>query len=201
MEKKILIGTRSKGKFPEIVALLAELPFEFLNLNDVPTIPRDFEVDETADTFEGNAILKATTLGTLSGLLTVAEDSGLEVDALGGRPGVYSARYAPGSDEDRYRKLLSELSGVPEEKRIARFRAVVAIYDPSSDKVRTCEGTFEGRILTEPKGTNGFGYDPIFFVPQFNKTSAELSLKEKNLVSHRGTAFRKAKEILQKEFI
>jgi XTP/dITP diphosphohydrolase len=199
--QKLLIATRSKGKFPEIVSVLAGLPFEFLNLNDVTEIPKGYEVDEPATTFEGNAIIKAMTLGKKTGLMTLADDSGLEVDALAGRPGVYSARYAPGTDADRYTKLLKELEGVPTEKRVARFRSVIALYDPSTDKVRTCEGEVTGVITETPVGTNGFGYDPVFFVAQFNKTSAELTLEEKNLISHRGQALRKAKEILQSEFV
>ena len=125
--KKLLIGTRSKGKFPEIVSELSGLPFVFLNLNDVSELPPDFEVEEPALTFEGNSLIKAMTLGKKTGVLTLAEDAGLEVDALGGRPGVFTARYAPGTDEDRCRKLLDELQHVPEEKRTARFRAVNGI--------------------------------------------------------------------------
>ena len=201
MEKKLLIAARSKGKFPEIIALLEDLPFHFLNLRDIPELPDNFEVEEPAMTFEGNAIIKAMTLGKRTGLLTLAEDAGLEVDALDGRPGVYSTRYAPGTDMDRCMKLLSELEGVPEGKRTARYRAVAVIYDPENDMVRTCEGSVEGSITKEPKGMNGFGYDPIFFSPKFNKTLAEITLEEKNSVSHRGEAIRKAREILEKDFL
>lgn len=198
---KVLIATRSKGKFPEITNMLEGLPFEFLNLNDVVEIPKGYEVEEPATTFEGNAIIKAMTLGKKTGLLTLADDSGLEVDALGGRPGVYSARYAPGTDKDRYEKLLGELKDVLEEKRTARFRCVLAVYDPITDKICTCDGTFEGVIALEPRGDNGFGYDPIFFSPQFGKMSAELSTEEKNSVSHRGVALSKMKEIIRSEFV
>lgn len=197
---KLLIATRSKGKFPEIVAELKELPFQFLSINDLADLSASFEVEEPALTFEGNAIIKAMTLGKKTGLLTLAEDSGLQVDALDGRPGVYSARYAPGTDADRNAKLLGVLNGISEEKRTARFRIVVAIYNPENDKIRTCEGVYEGRITFEPKGNNGFGYDPIFFDLQFGKTYAELTLEEKNSVSHRGIALRKAKELLEKDF-
>jgi len=200
MEKrKLLIATRNKGKFPEFVSLLEGVNFELLNLNDVG-IPREFDIDESASTFEGNAILKAMIYGRKTNLLTIADDSGLEVDALDGRPGVLSARYAPGSDVDRYRKLLAELKEVPEEKRTARFKAVIAIYDPENDRVRTCEGVSEGRIAFEPKGENGFGYDPVFIVPKFGKTEAEITLEEKNSISHRGKALRLAREILKKDF-
>jgi len=199
--KKLLIATRSKGKFPEIVSELSGLPFDFLNLNDVPELPSNFEVEEPAVTFEGNAIIKAMILGKKTGLLTLAEDACLEVDILNGRPGVYTARYAPGTDEDRYRKLLNELQNVSEEKRTARFRATIVIYDPSNDKVRTCEGIYEGRIALEPIGNNGFGYDPIFYNEELNMTNAQMTMEEKNKVSHRGKALRKAKVILRQDFL
>lgn len=200
IKRKLLITTGSKGKFPEIVSLLEGLPFQFLNLRDIPELPVDFEVEEPGMTFEGNAIIKAMTIGRKIGLLTLAEDAGLEVDALGGRPGVYTARYASGTDKDRYKKLLKELEGVPDERRTARFKAVIAIYDPENNKVRTCEGSYEGKITIKPLGTNGFGYDPVFFSLKIQKTSAQMTLEEKNSVSHRGMALRKAREILQKEF-
>lgn len=199
--KKLLIATHSKGKFPEIVFELKDLPIECINLNDIPGLPENFEVEEPASTFEGNAIIKAMTLGKMTGFLTLAEDAGLEVDALGGRPGVYSARYASGTDEDRYRKLLGELDGVPDDKRTARFRAVIAIYNPENDMIRTCDGIYDGKILTAPRGNNGFGYDPVFFSTELKKASAEMSIEEKNSASHRGRALRKAKEILKKDFL
>ena len=198
--RKLLIATRSKGKFPEITFALQGLPFEFLNLRDLSNAPENLEVEEPAMTFEGNAIIKAMSLGHKTGLLTLADDSGLEVDALGGQPGVLTARYASGTDQDRYQKLLDELKDVPDEKRTARFRCVVAIFDPESDKIRTCEGVYEGRIAREPKGENGFGYDPIFFNTELNKTNAEMTLEEKNGVSHRGKALRAAKKLLVREF-
>ena len=199
--KNLLIATRSKGKFPEIVSELRGLPFEFLNLNDLPELTSSFEVEEPAATFEGNAIIKAMTLGKKTGFLTLAEDAGLEVDALNGRPGVYSARYTPGTDENRYQKLLGELQGIPEEKRTARFRAVIVIYNPQNDMVRICEGIYEGRIALKPKGGKGFGYDPVFYNIELCKTNAEMTIEEKNQVSHRGRALRKAKEILRRDFL
>lgn len=199
--KELLIATRSHGKFPEITALLDGLPLEFLNLNDVPELPADYEVEEPGTTFEGNAIIKAMTLGKKTGHLTLADDSGLEVDALDGRPGVYSARYAPGSDADRNKKLLGELEGVPEEKRTARFRCVIAIYDPETDKVRVCNGTYEGRIMDTSEGEFGFGYDPIFYSTELEKGGGIMTPEEKNSVSHRGNAVHKAREILEKEFL
>src|SRR3989338_1941730 len=198
--KKLLIATGSKGKFPEIVSELNGSAFAFLSMRDIPGLPPNFSVEEPAATFEGNAIIKAMTLGKMTGLLTLAEDAGLEVDALGGRPGVYTARYAPGTDEDRYRKLLGELRGVPDEKRTARVRAVVAIYNPENDMVRTCKGIYDGKIALEPKGTNGFGYDPVFYNSELDRTNAQLTVEEKNKVSHRGKALREAKEILKRDF-
>ncbi len=198
--KKLLIGTRSKGKFPEITALLQGLPFELINLNDIPEIPKEYETNETEETFEGNAILKAKDYGKKSGLLCAAEDAGLEIDELNGAPGVLSARWAPGSDIDRYTRVLEELEGIPDMQRVARFRAVVAIYDPATDKVQTCAGVCSGKILTTPRGSNGFGYDPIFYVPQFEKTFAELTMEEKNAISHRSLAWRRARQILESEY-
>ena len=198
--KKLLIATRSKGKFPEIVELLAGLQCEFVSMNDVD-LPSDFDVEETAMTFEGNAIIKAMTLGKKTGLLVLADDSGLEVDALDGRPGVYTARYAPGTDEDRYMKVLGELEGVTEDKRTARVVAIIAIYDPATDRVRTCFGSYEGIIAKDPVGEGGFGYDPIFYNVELGKTNAEMTTEEKNAVSHRGKAVRAAREILEKEFL
>lgn len=199
--RKLLIATRSKGKFPEIVLGLKGLPFKFVNLNDVPDLPSNFEVEEPAQTFEGNAIIKAITLATKTGLLTLAEDAGLEVEVLGGRPGVLSARYFPGTDEDRYIKLLDEMRNIPEGKRNASFRAVIAICDPDNFKIRTCEGIYQGQIIFEPKGVNGFGYDPIFYNRELGKTNAEMTLIEKNAVSHRGKALVKAKDILREFFL
>lgn len=198
MSRKLLIATRNAGKFPEIAALLDGAGFDIINLNDVPEIPKGYEVEEPAMTFEGNAIIKAVTYGRKSGILTAAEDAGIEVDALDGRPGIYSARFAPGTDKDRYEKLLKELEGVPMEKRTARFKAVVAVYDPETDKIRTTLGVSEGHVTLEPRGGNGFGYDPVFLYAELNKAGGELTLEEKNSVSHRGKAFRAVRKLLDK---
>lgn len=197
--QKLLIATSNQGKIKEIQKELADFGWEILGLADVD-LPGNFEVEEPALTMEGNAIIKAIAYGQKTGLLTLAEDAGLEVDALDGRPGVFSARYAPGTDEDRYLKLLAEMKDVPDEDRGARFKAVIAIYDQSSGKIRTCEGVYLGKILREPRGNQGFGYDPIFFNEQLNKTNAEMTAEEKNAISHRGLALQKAKEILSNEF-
>lgn len=194
--RKLLIATRNSGKIPGIMAELSGVPFEIVGLNDVKDLPIDYEVQENATTFEGNAITKAIIFGNKTGLFTLADDSGLCVDALNGRPGVLSARYAAGSAKDKYMKLLEELKEVPKEKRTARYIAVIAIFDPESEKVNTFEGVCEGFITTEPVGENGFGYDPIFFSPEFNKSYAQITLEEKNTISHRGKAMRKVRDYL-----
>jgi XTP/dITP diphosphohydrolase len=190
---KLLIATSNKGKFSEITDKLKDLNFEFVGLNDFSDVG---EADETAMTFEGNAIIKAVTFGERTNCLTLADDSGLEVDALLGRPGILSARYAEGSDEDRYRKVLEEMKDVPDEKRTARFKCVVAIYNPTNQEIKTFEGKLEGEIFRSPIGNNGFGYDPIFYVPEIGKTLGAISVGEKNEIDHRGKALEKTKKIL-----
>jgi len=191
---RLLVATHNRGKMREYAALLADLPIEVTWL-DAEGI--DLEVDETGATFAENAILKARAYAALSGLLTWADDSGLEVDALEGRPGVYSARYGgPGlSDDARYRALLAELAGVPDAARTARFHCVVAIARPDG-KLFTTDGTVEGTILHEARGSNGFGYDPVFFVPEYAASMAELSAEVKNRISHRARAAANARTIL-----
>ncbi len=198
--KKLLIATRNEGKLVEIKKSLEGFDFDVVGLDDID-IPADFDVEEPAMTFEGNALIKALSYGHKTNLLTLSEDTGLEVDALNGRPGVYSARWVNGSDEDRYIALLKELEGVSHDKMGAQFRTVVALYDPSTKKVRTCEGVYRGEIIVIPRGGEGFGYDPIFLNTELNKTNAEMSVDEKNKVSHRGKALRKAKEILLNEYL
>ncbi len=192
--KKVLLATRNKGKVREIKKILDGLSIKLLSLDDFKI---NTEVDETGSTFEENAVLKAAGYAKMAGILTIAEDSGLEVDALGGEPGVLSARYCPGEDKDRTDLVLKNLKGVPKEKRTARFRCVVAIYEPKSKTLKTCQGKMEGIITKAPKGENGFGYDPIFCLPKFKKTNAELPMEEKNKISHRGKAFREAKKLLK----
>lgn len=197
--RQLLIATGSKGKLREMLDALGDVPYKVVNLLDMDESVRA-EVEEAGTTFEQNAIVKAKTYATRSQMLTVAEDSGLEVEVLDGGPGVLTARYAPGSDEDRYRKLLGEMKDVPDGARSARFVAVVAIYDPASGNTRTCEAEYRGHILREPQGSGGFGYDPVFFSEELQKTGAEMSVAEKNTVSHRGRAMAKAREILLTEF-
>lgn len=192
---KLLIATNNAGKLREYVELLDGLPFELSTLADEGIVD---EVEETGQTMAENAVLKATAYATLSGLLTLADDSGLEVDALGGAPGPLSRRYAGdnATDGERNDFLLAKLEGVPWEKRGARFRCVIAIATPEA-LVQTCEGVCEGVIALDSRGTGGFGYDPIFCLPQLEKRVADLTLAQKNEISHRSGAARKARPILE----
>ena len=186
--KTLLIATRNSGKIREYRNLFADLPFNLADLNDFDV---DVDVPETGSTFQENAHLKATTYCRLAGVLTLADDSGLEVDALDGEPGVLSARYGGPDldDQDRVNLLLSNMTGVRGWRRQARFRAVLALATPPDGSVvETGEGTVEGAICHEPIGRNGFGYDPVFWLPGRAMTMAQLTAEEKNAVSHRGRA-------------
>lgn len=189
MTDRLLVATHNMGKLAELRELLRGVPFELVSLSDVGI---EMDVDETGETLEENAVLKSTSYVRLSGLPALADDSGLEVDALGGAPGVHSARYAgPGAtDADRIAKLLDNLAAHP-RPWTARFRCVIAIVSPDGD-IEMHGGACEGVIISEPRGENGFGYDPAFLFPESNRTMAELSDAEKNAVSHRGIAARKA---------
>jgi XTP/dITP diphosphohydrolase len=193
---KLLLATNNKGKAREYRSLLEGVPFELVTPAEVGI---DTEVAEVGGSFEENARLKATALAAESGLLSLADDSGLEVDALGGEPGTLSARYAGenASDSDRVNYLLSKMRDVPEGKRQARFRCVIAIAT-SQGEVELCSGECDGVIAFEPRGTRGFGYDPIFYLPELGKTMAELPLEIKNKISHRGRAAAKAREVLKR---
>lgn len=193
--RQLLIATTNKGKVNEIKAFLRDLPFTIVSLSHYESIT---QVEETGSTFAENAILKAKGYAKQTGLLTLADDSGLEVDALNGNPGVYSARFGT-SDEQRNQKLLSELKGVSTSKRTARFHCVMALHDPALDYTQTGEGTVEGLITLESKGDTGFGYDPVFYYPPFKATFAQIDKTKKNSVSHRGQALEKIKEILTKQ--
>jgi XTP/dITP diphosphohydrolase len=192
---KLLVATNNPGKVREYQALLKGLP---LTLTYPAQEGIDIEVEETGSTFAQNARLKATAYARTSGLLTLADDSGLEVDALGGEPGTRSTRYAGqgASDEDRYRLLLSKLEGVPWQQRTARFRCVIAVARPQGE-VHSAQGTCEGVIAFEPRGEHGFGYDPVFYVPEHGQTMAELEPEVKNRISHRARAAEGARRILQ----
>jgi XTP/dITP diphosphohydrolase len=192
---KLLLSTGNKGKVEEYRELLKGIPYDLVTPHDVgiTTI-----VDETGDTLEKNACLKAVALCRESNFVTLADDSGLFVDALDGAPGIKSARYAGehASDTERVKYLLSKLSNVPIEKRSARFKCVIAIAIPPDCRVEYASGECEGYITFEPKGNEGFGYDPVFFFSEFGKTMAELPMDVKNRISHRGRAAMKAREIL-----
>ena len=189
MKTTLVIGTHNRKKGREIARILETPGLKLLTLEDFPGTP---EPVEDGDTFEANAIKKATELADALGMTVAADDSGLEVDALGGRPGIFSARYGGehGNDARNVERLLREMKDVPPERRTARFRCVAALAAPGK-LLTTIEGVFEGTIAEEPRGTNGFGYDPVFIVPGLGKTSAELGPKEKDKISHRGRAFRK----------
>jgi XTP/dITP diphosphohydrolase len=191
---RLLIATHNRGKLIEYQAMLADLPVELVTLDDVGI--RD-DVPETGTTFAENARLKALAYARASGLLTLADDSGLEVDALGGEPGVRSKRYAGEntSDAERNAFLLAKLRDVPAGKRTARFRCAIAIATPDG-KLWEAEGTCEGEIAFDARGTNGFGYDPIFHVAERGVRMAELATAEKNRVSHRARAAEQARKIL-----
>ncbi len=183
---KLIVATKNKGKVSEIGKILEGTGVELLSLSDLPDIVMP---EETGATFEENALLKARAISTAAGIAALADDSGLEVDSLGGRPGVFSARYAgtDATDEENYIKLLGELEGVPEAKRTARFRCAVA-FVASNGTSAVFHGTLEGQIAQVPSGTGGFGYDPVFYIPSEGRTSAELSPEEKNRISHRAKA-------------
>lgn len=191
---KIVLATNNSGKVREINELLAPHGIEAVSMAEYPEIG---EIIEDGDTFRDNAVIKATTVGRHTGMVSLADDSGLEVDCLNGAPGVHSARFAGDDRNDRANneKLLELIKGVPAEKRTARFRCVIAISMPDG-WIYTAEGTCEGVIAEEPKGDGGFGYDPLFFLPELGKTLAELDLETKNKISHRGKALAGALEIL-----
>jgi XTP/dITP diphosphohydrolase len=177
------------------VPLLARLDFELCTVDELAP---DCELREDGDTFEANALAKARQAAAATRLAAIADDSGLEVDALGGAPGVYSARYAgsPSDDVRNNAKLLEALRGVPAAQRRARFRCVAAFVDPGADAELTCSGACDGEILEQPRGDLGFGYDPLFLVPALGRTMAELPLDEKNRLSHRAAAFRALADVL-----
>ncbi len=196
--QRLLVATGNQGKLREYQDLLRDAPYTLLSLRDVGITD---EVEETGETFAENAWLKASGYAAMSGLLTLADDSGLEVDALGGDPGVRSARYggdACRSDADRVALLLRNLEGVPWERRTARFRCVVNVALPPSEfneearLLVSVVGAVAGMVKYEPAGTDGFGYDPVVYLPSFDRTVAQLSLEEKNQVSHRGSAASRA---------
>jgi len=196
LQDKLLLGTNNQAKVREFNSLLADLPVGLTTLAEQGI---RVVVNEVGESLEENARLKATLLAAESRLITLADDSGLEVDALGGEPGRLSARYAGenASDRERVDYLLARLKEVPWEKRTARFRCVLALATPD-DKVEFCSGECPGLITFTPRGDYGFGYDPVFYLPGLDKTMAELPLARKNQVSHRGQAARQVYRALER---
>lgn len=191
--ERLLLATNNKGKIREFKSLLEGLPLEIVAPESAGL---ELSIEEGSSSYRENAVAKALAGARASGILTLAEDSGLEVTILGGEPGVHSARYAGPSDEDRIKRLLSRLEGFPWEKRKAAFHSVIAIARPDG-KVKTFSGLCHGFIAFQPQGKGGFGYDPIFFIPRLGKTMAELFPEEKNKISHRGRAVRRGRDWLK----
>ena len=197
VQARLLVATNNPGKLEEYRDLLRALPLEITSLRDEAI---EFEPEETGSTFEENAVLKASVFAERSRLLTLADDSGLEIDWLGGAPGVHSARYGGtrrGEDVKRYELVLRQLEEVPWAERSARFRCVVAIATPDG-QVETAEGSIEGIIAYDAQGKHGFGYDPVFYIPEFDCTMAQLPPDTKNHISHRARAAKAALTTIQR---
>ena len=194
---KVVLASRNRGKLAEIVRLLGERAAG-LQLVTIDEVAPQARLDEDGDTFEANALAKARQAAAATGLPAIADDSGLEVDVLDGAPGVYSARYAgePSDDQRNNQKLLAALRDVPPVRRTGRFRCVAAYVDPVTQIELVRAGACEGQILAAPRGTLGFGYDPLFLVPHLGRTMAELPVDEKNQLSHRAIAFRALAAVL-----
>lgn len=194
---QLLVGTTNVGKLAEVQAFLGKLPVQIVSLHDLARWP---EIIEDGATFEENALKKATTLAEFFNMLTLTDDSGLEVDALNGAPGIYSSRYSgeEGNDQKNNEKLLNALKEVSEDKRGARFVCALALCQPRSQGAKQwiVRESCEGRIAFSPKGQNGFGYDPLFFYPPFGKTFGEIDRETKATVSHRGKALKQLAQVL-----
>jgi XTP/dITP diphosphohydrolase len=197
--KILVVATGNRGKLREFRHLLAGLPFELVSLADLGVA----SPEETGSSFMANALLKARHAAAATGAAAIADDSGLEVDALGGAPGIYSARYAgPGADDRANNaKLLAALEGMPRDRRGARYRCALAFIDGAADILLTADGVWEGAILDEPRGTGGFGYDAYFWLPELGMTAAELDPDEKNRRSHRGSALRALRDQLSGKYL
>ncbi len=193
--KKVIFATGNEGKMKEIREILGDLDIELLSLKDAGITA---DIEENGSTFEENAIIKAKAISQLTGEIVLADDSGLEIDYLNKEPGIYSARYM-GEDTSYHIKnsnLIQRLEGVPDQQRTARFVCAIAAAFPDGT-VKTVRASMEGRIGYEEKGENGFGYDPIFYLPEYGCSSAEISMEEKNKISHRGKALRAIKDELR----
>lgn len=198
MSRKIIFATSNEGKMKEVRSILEGIGMEVLSLKEAGI---SAEVIENGTTFEENAVIKAVEIQKICNEIVLADDSGLEIDYLNKEPGIYSARYM-GEDTSydiKNRNLIERLEGVEDEQRTARFVCAIAAAFPDGS-VEITRGTIEGRIGYEEKGTNGFGYDPIFYVPEYQCTTAELSMEQKNEASHRGKALRKMKEVIKKKY-
>ena len=195
---QIILATHNRGKMKEMSSILAHLPVTLLTLDDFPQIG---EIPETGETLKENAFIKAETVHQKTGLPALADDTGLEVDALDGAPGVHSSRYdgETATFEDNCRKMMQEMDGIPAEERTARFHTVIAFVSESGNE--WTEGMVEGRILEKKQGDGGFGYDPLFYYPPLKKTFAELNSEQKNNISHRGKALRNFCQILEKRIL
>jgi XTP/dITP diphosphohydrolase len=194
---KLLVATHNQGKLANFADMLADLTIEWFSLDEVGV---EHDVAETGSTFRENAVLKAQSYAKMTGLLTLADDSGLQVDALNGEPGLYTARYGgPGlTHAGRYQLLLQNMGHVPWPERTARFRAVIALAAPDGALLGTAEGVCEGMVALEPAGEGGFGYDPVFFLPDRGVTMAQVSPAVKHTISHRGQAMRAIEPLLRK---
>ncbi len=197
---KIIIGSGNEHKIREIKAFFAELKIDFQPLPDDRELP---EVIEDGKNYKENALKKARQRAEELNEIVLADDSGLSVDYLDGAPGIYSARFGGEglNDEEKYLKILSIMEGVPQEERGAAFVSAVALVDPFKEEEIVVKAKCEGIIAEKPSGTNGFGYDPIFYLPEYDKTMAEISQQEKNKISHRGRALKKMKEALKERYI
>jgi XTP/dITP diphosphohydrolase len=193
--RALLIATTNQHKLEEFRVLFRDLPYQLSSLHDLHS---DLDVEETGTTFQENADLKALTYARTFGMLALADDSGIEIDALDGAPGVYSARFMGVQTpyEERFRFILAKMQGLTDEQRSARFRCVITIAEPDGYH-QSVDGTIEGRITDKPLGEHGFGYDPIFYVPQYGQTTAEMPPDLKNRISHRGIAAQKARVLLE----
>ena len=194
MKMKIVLATHNLDKYDEIEAIMNDMSIQLFSLNEFPEIE---EIIEDGETLEENALIKAKTVHNITHLPAIADDTGLEVDSLGGKPGIYSARYAGEncSYSDNVNKLLKDMENIPPQKRSALFRTAIAYVDENMEHVT--EGVVEGVIIDVMKGIDGFGYDPVFYISGMNKTYAEMSMNEKNQISHRGKAVKNMQILLQ----
>ncbi|MBI4309985.1 MAG: XTP/dITP diphosphatase [Candidatus Omnitrophica bacterium] len=195
--QELMVASRNKGKVGEIKGLLAGLPFKVSSLLDYPKLP---DIVEDGATYKANALKKATQIAKRTGKVTMADDSGIEVKALGNAPGIYSARFAGkgASEQDKNRKLFQMLKNVPMSRRQARYRCVIVLVDAKGRAISTVQGTCSGYITTKERGKNGFGFDPLFLVRRYNKTFGELPSSVKAKISHRARALKKFKAFIEK---